>query len=52
MTIAVIPKDQREKVDSGFPNEKKNGFDNSYLKIQIIICILSSKFIVNVYMTH
>ena len=23
MTIAVIPKDQREKVDSGFPNEKK-----------------------------
>ena len=23
MTIAVIPKDQREKVDSGFPNEKE-----------------------------
>ena len=62
MTIAVIPKHQMKKVNSGlkplfffwksFPNEKK-GFDGIViLKVQTIICVLSSKITVNVYMIH
>ena len=35
MTIAVIPKDQREKVDSGFPNEKKKVLITVILKYKL-----------------